>query len=319
MTVFDTSALVPKEWRFRAGQGPIWTFNPAIFPDGNAGWIFAYRLVFRDGMRRIAICRLDAQFRVIPDSPVPLSDMIRLERCSEYSEVDRTWFADPRLYRFDGRLFLYWNTGWHDGPNAQFLMELDSGTMHPRGVPRRLQRDDGRQPIEKNWTFFGDGPIFALYSIAGQQILQWRSEDPESIHLNEVFRTEWDRGAYVREFGALRGGAPPQFMDGGYYCFCHSVCHSAIGHRYVPGVYRFDAKPPFAPTHGPARPVPLPNPFGVPLYPRLNPSVGEVLYPSGAIFDRGNWVISYGVNDERCAVARIPHTDIQACLRCLKT
>ena len=26
--VFDNSALVPTEWRLRAGQGPIWAFNP---------------------------------------------------------------------------------------------------------------------------------------------------------------------------------------------------------------------------------------------------------------------------------------------------
>lgn len=314
LIVFDNSALVPAEWRFRAGQGPTWAFNPTILADGASGWVLAYRLVFRDRMRRIAVCRLDAEFRVIPESSVPLSDLIRLERSSEYSNVDRTWFADPRLYRLGGRLAVYWNSGWHDSPNAQFLQELDETTLHPRGAPRTLRRDGHRQTIEKNWMLFENGPLFAVYSIAGQRILQGNWDVSESIQLHEVFGTEWDAGSYVREFGALRGGAPPHLVDGSYYCFCHSVCPSPAGYRYVPGVYRFASEAPFVPTHRPARPVALQNPFGVAaLYPRLNPAVGEVLYPGGAIFDRGNWVISYGINDERCAVAVISHADIQAC------
>lgn len=314
--VFGNSALVPAEWRFRAGPGPIWAFNPAILADGGSGWIFVYRLVFRDELRRIAICRLDAEFRVIPDSCVPVSDLIRPERSAEYSEADRTWFADPRLYRLGGKLLLYWNSGWHDSPNAQFLQELDEDTMHPRGTPRSLQRDGLRRTIEKNWTFFGEKALFAVYSITGQRILQADSDGLESIRFHEVFGTEWDAGPYVREFGALRGGAPPHLVDDSYYSFCHSVCRSATGYRYVPAVYRFAAEPPFAPTHAPSRPVPLENPFGTaPFYQRLNPAVAEVLYPSGAVFDRGNWVISYGVNDERCAVAVISDSSIQACLR----
>jgi hypothetical protein len=267
-------------------------------------------------MRRIGICRLDANFRVIPHSALPLSDLIGVERSDQYSEVDRTWFADPRLYRLSGGLFMYWNSGWHDSPNAQFLQELDEESLHPRGAPRILERDAPRQAIEKNWMLFGEGPLFAVYSIPGQQIIQARCDALGPIQFHEAFSTEWDGGTYVREFGALRGSAPPQLAEGGYYSICHSVCPSAHGYRYVPGVYRFAAEPPFTPTHGPSRAVPLPNPFGeAAVYPRLNPAVGEVLYPGGADFDGSKWVVSYGINDERCAVAVIPHAEMQACLR----
>jgi hypothetical protein len=314
--VFDNSALVPAEWRFRAGQGPIWAFNPAIIPDGDAGWVFAYRLIFRDQRRRIAICRLDANFRVVAGSLVPFSDRIQLSPSGECSEVNRTWFADPRLYRLGGRLLLHWNTGWHDSPNCQFLQELDQGTLEPSGNPRILQRDGERRMIEKNWMFFGDEPLYALYLVDGQRILRGDLADREAIHFTEVFGTEWDPGPYVREFGWLRGTAPPQLVDGGYYCFCHSVCPDPAGHRYVPAVYRFAAEPPFAPTHGPRRPLPLGNPYSLgPVYPLLTPMFGEVLYPCGAVFHGGQWVVSYGITNERCAVAVLPHADIQACLR----
>ncbi len=317
--VFENAALVPEEWRFRAAQGPIWAFNPSILSDGDSGWILAYRLVFRDQARRIAICRLDAELRVIPESAIPLSDRLSPARSCSYSEIDRTWFADPRLYRLGGRLLLYWNSGWHDSPNVQFLQELDESTLDPRGLPRRLERDVERQKIEKNWMLFGQESLFALYSMAGQRILKRDCEDAESIQLNEVFGTEWDAGPYVREYGALRGGAPPVLVEGGYYCFCHSVGSSPNGYRYTPGVYRFAAEPPFAPTHGPVSPLPLPNPFGLATaYPRLNSAVGEVLYPSGASYDRGRWVISYGINDERCAVAVVSHDEALRHMSCLR-
>jgi hypothetical protein len=316
LVIFDNSVLVPARWRFRAGQGPVWAFNPAIISDSGAGWVFAYRLVFRDQRRRIAICRLDENFRVIAGSLVPLSDLIHLAPSKECSEVDRAWFADPRLYRIGGRLMLYWNTGWHDSPNCQFLQELDEDSLQPRGHPKIFRREGERQTIEKNWMLFGDGPLFAVYSITGQRILQGDLGDREAIRFSEAFETEWDPGPYVREFGPLRGGAPPQLVDGGYYCFCHSVCPSPAGRRYVPAVYRFAAQPPFTPTHGPRRAVPLPNPFRLAaVYALLTPMFGEVLYPCGAAFHAGQWVVSYGITNERCAVAVLPHADIQACLR----
>ncbi len=314
LIVFNNSALVPTEWLLRAGQGPVWAFNPAIVTDGADGWIFAYRLVFRDEVRRIAICRLDSHFHVIPGSCVPLSDVLNPQRSDEYSEVDRTWYADPRLYCLGERLLLYWNSGWHNSPNAQFLQEIDQLTLLPVGKPRVVRRNRTRQFIEKNWMFFGADALWAVYSIAGQRILKSSFESSESIEFEEVFDTDWNANPYVHEFGSLRGGAPPQLLDGGYYAFCHSVSPSPAGYRYVAGIYRFGAEPPFAPTHSPIRPVPLRNPFGVStFYPRLNSAVGEVLYPSGAQFHHGEWVISYGINDERCAISLISHSEIQAC------
>ena len=34
--------------------------------------------------------------------------------------------------------------------------------------------------------------------------------------------------------------------------------------------------------------------------------MGEIVYPTGAAFSRGHLVISYGINDEHCAIACIP-------------
>ena len=49
--------------------------------------------------------------------------------------------------------------------------------------------------------------------------------------------------------------------------------------------------------------------------PPLNPAVESVVYPCGAAIDGGTWLISYGLNDERCGIARMPHETVAATLR----
>jgi hypothetical protein len=48
--------------------------------------------------------------------------------------------------------------------------------------------------------------------------------------------------------------------------------------------------------------------------PRLNDQVGAVIFPTGAVFERGRWLVSYGINDEHCAVGVFEHTDLTASL-----
>ncbi|NDD29116.1 MAG: hypothetical protein EB084_12700 [Proteobacteria bacterium] len=70
---------------------------------------------------------------------------------------------------------------------------------------------------------------------------------------------------------------------------------------------RCTAPPPIAPLRVPISPLPLGNPFGARTrHARLNKAVGEIVYPTGAAFSRGHLVISYGINDEHCAIACIP-------------
>ena len=101
---------------------------PGLLRDGDR-WIFAYRIVAADGLRRIAICRLDQKLRVIEGSPLPLTDHVQFRPEAVLPEVATRWFADPRLYRLGGRLFVYWNSGWHEPRNCQFVQELDPATF----------------------------------------------------------------------------------------------------------------------------------------------------------------------------------------------
>ena len=301
--VFDSGALIPESWCRLAGDGPIRVFNPGLVQDKN-GWLLAYRVVLPDMARRIALCRLNQALQVVRGSQLPLSDFLCFRGESTYPETTRTWFADPRLFRLAGRLFLYWNSGWHEGYNQQFLQELDATHLLTIGFPRALHLLGERQHIEKNWTLFGGGPFYAVYSVTPHHVLHVALDGSRDIACAALVCQAWDITGYAERFGHLRGGAPPHLVDGSYYSFCHSVFGTPGAYRYVPAVYRFSACYPFQPTHAPLCPLELANPFGATtLYARLNPAVGEVVYPCGAVYDEGRWIVSYGINDEHAAIA----------------
>ncbi len=321
--VFETKQLLPDSWRHFAADGPVRAFNPGLLREGT-GWLFAYRIVGPDGARRIGICRLDASLGVVPGSQRALTDRVRFRSGAEYPETATKWFADPRLYRFFGRVFIYWNSGWHEPYNCQFLQELDPTTLQPVGAARELKLVGERQKLEKNWTFFQPEDVsenaaerlFAVYSILPHRIVTGSLAGDGDIVLTENARTEWKLASYPQSHGGLRGGAPAVIRDGVAWSFCHSVHDAASGYRYVPAVYCFSAKAPFGPIAGPVKPIALGNPFGEGrLYDRLNPAVGEVIYPCGAAWDGTRWLVSHGINDEHCAISVINTADVESTLQ----
>src|SRR5207245_2911144 len=120
--------LLPPAWQRFLASDQVRIFNPGLLRDGD-GWLFAYRVVADDGLRRIAICRLDGARRPIAGSASPLTDFVRFEPNRDYPEQAKSWFADPRLYRLGGQLFVYWNSGWHEPHNCQFLQQLDATSL----------------------------------------------------------------------------------------------------------------------------------------------------------------------------------------------
>lgn len=312
--VFEPEKLLPAAWRDQARLGPVRTFNPGLLRDPRGdGWLLAYRVVAPDGARRIGICRLNAALEIVPDSAVAMSDHVRFRAGADYPAVVRGWFADPRLYHFGGRVWIYWNSGWHEPRNHQFLQELDPTTLHPLGAAREMLLRGERQKLEKNWTLFGgdERSGLAVYSIIPHRVLQFSFEGDGDIPFEEVHRHAWTLPRYPACHGGLRGGAPPVAHDGAWWSFCHSVHDGTDGYRYAPAVYAFKAQAPFRPIAAPVSPLALGNPFGGQrVHARLNPAVGEVIYPCGAARDGARWIVSHGLNDEFCALSLLSHDDV---------
>jgi hypothetical protein len=312
--LFESRELLPAAWRDAFAGGPVRLFNPALLRDG-PGWIFAFRAVGPDLIRRIGLCRLGADLNPVAGSSRPWSDEIRFPPGADLPGQARRWFADPRLYRLAGRLHVYWNSGWHEPHNCQFLQEIRADDLRPVGAPRELRLAGERRPLEKNWTLFGDGPFHALYAIRPQRILGFSLAGEGPVEFRDLGAPAPPPPAPPNGLDDLRGGAPPQAVGGHYFAIGHFISAGSDGYRYSAAVHRFGRRPPFAPGRPPLSPLPLPNPQGDGrAYDRLNPAVGEVIYPCGADYADGNWTISYGINDERCAIARVPHAQLEATL-----
>ena len=312
--LFDPQELLPDAWS-KLTAGPLHTFNPGLERSADGNWILAYRVVGADGRRRIGICRLDPDFRIIPGSASPLSDTLVFHQPNSYPAVALEWFADPRLLRLRGRLFVYWNSGWHEPRNHQFLQEIDETTLRPIGKARELVLEGAeRRKLEKNWMLFGHaGRTLAVYSVQPHRVLECDLEGAGDIVCREIAAVEWSLPGYPTCHGGLRGGAPPRPADGLLWSFCHTVHDGPEGYDYRAAVYAFRPESPFAPAWVPVRPIQLWNDtLPARRHPRLNPAVGEVIYPCGVQRDGENWVVTWGMNDERCALTELPHAALAA-------
>lgn len=287
-----------------AEADPGYLFNPAIIQVED-GYIVAVRSVDPDRGRDILICRVDVDFR--PVTP-PLS---MLRWCASappthLSAHSRQWFADPRLFRLDGQLYISWNDGMpEDRWNSQFLAALnpDTGELGPI---RRIRHQDGQFRHEKNWMLFSQGGRwYAVYSIMPHRVLRQVAVSGADLVFAEGWTTPHVNPAYETAFGDLRGGAPPVRVRDVYYSFAHSCFGPAGDRTYVAAAYTFRAAPPFDVIDTSAAPLPLPALADTGDMPLLNPHVKSVVYPCGAVPDSDGWTISYGLDDRAACIARI--------------
>lgn len=311
--VFETSSLLPQAWADTGARNGI-AFNPAItlFQDQ---LIMAYRVVTPDGRRRLAICRLTPELRVVPRSVAPLSDSI---------QNGGEWHADARFCASNGRLFVHYNDGWQKNGNHIFLVELDPDTLQATGPARHLVLDGPRQTTEKNWLLFEyEGELWAVYRIAPHIVLRLEFSPRGDVTCYRVYESFWDASAYSAHHGQLRGGTPPIRLDNTCYSFFHSAYPVSrlprlLGRalpmlrrqnvRYVAGFYGFAATPPFRPVCFSPMPVLTPGVHSYRRhYPALNKSVERSVYPTGAVVSGGQWWVSYGLNDELCCLETFDH------------
>lgn len=282
-------------------------FNPAIIADAR-GFILAFRLVGPGGQREIGICRLDGSLRVRPGSALIISRLIRLQ-----PGAGNDWYADPRLYRFGGRLYLYWNSGWQEPMNHQFLIELDDSSLVPSGPAQSLHLTMPAQAIEKNWTFIGDNLDYAIYAPQPHRVLRLAHQAHGRLVFEEVLREDWPETSFTKRYAPLRGGAPPVQFDGTFMNFCHCVVSTSLGYRYFAAAYSFAATPPFRLLSLPTTVLGLGRKDGIGLArSAFNPATEHVVYPSGALRQGNDWLIAYGLNDTQLCLSRLPLSYVAA-------
>lgn len=373
---WENAALIPPAWQQEAPAVPLFVFNPALARIDD-GYLMVYRVVApRYTMQRLALCRLDAGFNLVPGSVVPLSDQLG----SQGNHI-----GDPRLFHFDGTLWLCYCD--LKPPTTLYLAPLTGPPWQIAAPARPLILTGPRQWYEKNWMpFVHADHLFAVYTLAPHVILELDLSREDAILCHRAHTTEWGAAAYTRHYGELRGGAPPVLVGDRYYAFFHSsafapglypfylqlrqqlrawvnppaatdwfidprpdqplataaqpppryhptrtgrflrpLSRQLDRHwarlRYYGGCYTFAATPPFAPISWIPTPIlwPLDAPPPQRHHERLRAINDRVIFPTGALYDAaatgGEWVISYGLHDERCMAQRLSHAAITAGLQ----
>jgi predicted GH43/DUF377 family glycosyl hydrolase len=263
---------------------------------------YRYHLKANNGRCATAICELDAK----TFQPKGRSQQLMLS-----GPTGTEHHEDARLFMFDGEPHVSYTEmrGYRPGVDYTCVMKyarlrLKGGkwevakVFHPQ-----YGRNDGRSK-EKNWVFFEtpDG-LHAVYSGNPQHVvLRLKGERVE-----EVFETPGP----VWNFGAVRGGTTPvRQSDGSFLTIFHSSVHTeAPPHfvRYYGAAYTFEGKPPFAPLRISTRPLMVGSEADGH---RVDPRYVEgwkpyVVFPCGLVPDGNDWLVSLGINDWQCAVARV--------------
>lgn len=282
-------------------------FNPTLGVDGRSIWM-AYRRVSPDewlaGPRRLGLCRVTGGLQPDAESNLDLSAYI-----NDPAGADR-WHADPRFFRYDNRLWF----SYHDNYRL-FIAPIDPAAVtqgiQPRGIELCSRTPRER---ERNWGFFDDRGLKAIYTICPHVVMAI-VEAGEYFTATDVHITEtpavWD----VQSWGEPHGGSMPVRVGAHWFSFFQSASYDETTQqrRYFVGFYGFDAAPPYSIRYMSAKPLLDAEMFSGNRSFYMN---WAVVYPSGATFLNGKWLVSLGVHDREMAFAVFDHaTLLRGCVK----
>lgn len=315
LKIYKNLELIPKKWLDDVGDTSIdwYVFNPTITEFKNF-YVMTYRVVDQvNKTRRIASCKIKKNLSIIPNSVTALSDLIEFENKNDFSERTLTWHADPRYFKLNNKLYVFWNDGSVKPTNHQFLVEIGDDGLTPKSKAKLVIKEPKKEGIEKNWQFFSSNDNnYVIYENRPLSILEADINSKNYIACKETFRTDWST-SYEKKFGTIRGGAQPLLNNNSFLVLAHSSFKNENNRLiYNPCFYRFESKPPFKVTHHPVKPLKInvPN-LNKRILPKLNKQTDTVIYPCGIIINADEAIISFGINDELCAITKIKLSDIE--------
>lgn len=303
------SILHQTKWEFgfydlpaQKGDQENWHFNPSLMTDDRGTVWLATRRIWQD---RFAYLNEIVFFELNDNKPI--NRKVCYLPKNRFSES----FEDPRC-SFDGKR--WWLSCVNFIQNQTQAHQVVGPMDSPGTVTRLYHPIIGKNGAsifsnighEKNWLWF------------------FHNGEPHLIYLTNphtIFRYDWFSG--IREkwetsipemmwmHGEPRGGSPPVLVDGEYWSFFHSFTpHAWPKRRYHMGALAFESKPPFRVTRMTVLPLLSgskndPNDDRFPL----------TVFPGGALFQNGKWMVVMGVNDLRCAWINIPHDQLKSYCR----
>jgi hypothetical protein len=171
------------------------------------------------------------------------------------------------------------------------------------GNPDQMTRID-RARYEKNWLWWlHDDRLHLLYKAAPWLVVGFGRSWKE--------RQEYKHNGVFWPYGDIRGGTSPVRVGDYYFTFHHSsLPWKGRYRRYYTGALAFESKPPFTPKM--ITPEPLLIGSQNDTWTQRKPLV---IFPCGALFRNGKWLISAGVNDIKSAWIEIDHDSLLSRMR----
>ncbi len=167
------------------------------------------------------------------------------------------------------------------------------------GNPASMEKIQKHSDYEKNWLWF----------LHEQNLILLYKANPWIVY---AFGNRWSEKEDIRlpgaswPYGEIRGGTTPVRVGDYYFTFHHSsLPWRGRYRRYYAGCLAFKATPPFTPYLITSEPL---------LIGSQNDTWAQrkplVVFPCGAIFKNGTWLVSLGVNDMVSAWLEVPHKDL---------
>ena len=164
---------------------------------------------------------------------------------------------------------------------------------------------DNFEGIQKNWLFFEalDNKLYAITYCHIQQVFDVKNNKI----IDNDFKFKWTSfGSQSLDnqndiVGIVRGGSTPILIDGAYYSFFHvTPSYKQTGHRvpnvcYEMGFYSFESSPPFKIIGYTPESLFNGNPY---------------VLPNGAIYEKGSWVVSCGIDDSGWKLLEFNHIEL---------
>jgi len=268
-------------------------FNSSIFVFNGKKYIMTRQSIFISKKMTINTLKLYEY-----DTLKPISLYIK-------DEIEFEQYEDPRVLVHNNKIYVSCATYTHDKFHLihQKMLVFDENFNHIDNIHFEYgfngKNRDKNSGKEKNWTFFvQNDKLMCVYKMSPHTVIEFSWDGrvvAEYITHNDI-QSNWN-------FGLCRGGSNPIYRDGHYHCFFHSSIYWKNGkNRYVMGYYKFQAHPPYMIVGISESPILWGNSIDDIIYPEENP---PVIFPCGSILEDNNFLVSFGLNDEKTGIIKI--------------
>lgn len=267
-------------------------------------------------------------FNEIVVMPLTNNKIERKERILQYQDLQPCQHVeDPRVTPMTKELFLlsattfirYPDNTWSGSHQILGLFDHYFYCLWSGLPPIGENTTTVMMPVkeqEKNWTWFftQDGKLAVWYSATPRWIVCVFDAAPWEDDRAFFARRDYISPQLQWGFGLIRGGTPPILVDNLYWSFFHSATYWPEGNevKYYVGAFAFEAQPPFRPKRMTTLPLAEGKPMGLTRRDKMNDTRKEklVVFPCGAILENGEWLVTQGINDQRCGWFKIDHQDL---------